>query len=196
MNPQETIDLSREAITMAASIAGPMLIAGLVIGLIVGVLQAMTQIQDQTVSAVPKIVGMMLVGLLALPWISDRMVDYTRDTLSRPLVGGRMRSNTPANDSFQSNSATLDQSDSTVRVAALPAFAPVFPTAPKLLPASTSMPAASIPSMKFNSSSMPQMRLPQQRDAGAPKSTFQLPSFKTMNGQQDQAKLNQTSNGG
>lgn len=88
MDPQDTIDLSREAITMIAIIGGPILAAGLVIGLIVGIFQAMTQIQDQTVSAVPKILGMLAVTMLVLPWLSQRMVDYTRETLQTPMVGG------------------------------------------------------------------------------------------------------------
>lgn len=88
MDPQDTIDLGREAIAMAGTIAGPMLLAGVVIGVVVGLLQAMTQVQDQTVSSVPKIVGMSLAALLTLPWISERMVDYTRDRLQTPWVGG------------------------------------------------------------------------------------------------------------
>lgn len=87
MDPQDTIDFSREALTMVAILGGPILAAGLVIGLIVGIFQAMTQIQDQTVSAVPKMLGMLLVTIIVLPWLSDSMVDYTRATLSTPRIG-------------------------------------------------------------------------------------------------------------
>lgn len=105
MDPQDTIDLSREAITMIAIIGGPILAAGLVIGLIVGIFQAMTQIQDQTVSAVPKILGMLAVTMLVLPWLSERMVDYTRQTLQTPMVGGITAPvNTSTLSPFQSRS--------------------------------------------------------------------------------------------
>lgn len=88
MDPQDTIDFSREALTMVAIVGGPILVAGLAIGLIVGIFQAMTQIQDQTVSAVPKILGMLLVTMMVLPWVGQRMVEYTEETLSTPMIGG------------------------------------------------------------------------------------------------------------
>jgi len=172
MSPQDTIDLSREAITMAGIIGGPILAAGLLIGLLLGVLQAMTQIQDQTVSAVPKIVGMSLVALLALPWMSSRMVDFTRDTLSRPLIGGVQQSRQPTYPVAFSHPA----SDG-VRVAA----APVFPAAPRLLPASSSsspVTQPAMPSMQFRGSSMPQMVFPKTTIQPAGESPFRLPNFR------------------
>ena len=173
MSPQDTIDLSREAITMAATIGGPILAAGLLIGLLIGVLQAMTQIQDQTVSAVPKIVGMALVALLVLPWMSDRMVDYTRESLSRPLVGGVQQTREPIN-----SVAFAQPVDGSVRVAS----APVFPTAPRLLPASSSSAPSTqpaMPRMQFRGSSMPQMVLPKSTNSPAGNSPFRLPTFRS-----------------
>ena len=52
MNPQDAIDIGREAILMALLIASPILLAGVVIGLFIGLMQALTQIQDQTISFV------------------------------------------------------------------------------------------------------------------------------------------------
>ena len=171
MSPQDTIDLSREAITMAAIIGGPILAAGLLIGLLLGVLQAMTQIQDQTVSAVPKIVGMALVALLALPWMSSRMVDFTRESFSRPLIGGVQQTRQPA-----SPVAFSQQSDDSVRVASAPAFL----ATPRLLPASSSRPVTQsvMPSMQFRGSSMPQMVLPKSTIRPAGESPFHLPTFR------------------
>ncbi len=91
MDPQDTIDFSREALMMIATVGGPILAAGLAIGLVVGIFQAMTQIQDQTVSAVPKILGMLFVTMLVLPWIGERMIDYTKATLETPMIGGLAR---------------------------------------------------------------------------------------------------------
>jgi flagellar biosynthetic protein FliQ len=172
MSPQDTIDLSREAITMAAIVGGPILAAGLLIGLILGVLQAMTQIQDQTVSAVPKIVGMALVALLALPWMSSRMVDFTRESFSRPLVGGVQQSRQPT--SPVAFSRPLEES---VRVAS----APAFPATPRLLRASSSSSSLmqpAMPSMQFRGSSMPQMVLPKSTTRSAGESPFRLPTFR------------------
>jgi flagellar biosynthetic protein FliQ len=86
MNPQDAIDLGREAIKACAMVGGPILLASLVIGLLVGIVQAMTQVQDQTVSFVPKLLGMMLVIGLGLPWLADRMVEFSHDTLATPMT--------------------------------------------------------------------------------------------------------------
>ncbi len=86
MNPQDAIDLGREAIKACAIVGGPILLASLAIGLLVGIIQAMTQVQDQTVSFVPKLLGMMLVIGLALPWLADRMVEFSHDTLATPMT--------------------------------------------------------------------------------------------------------------
>lgn len=64
-------------------IGAPVLIAGLVVGLIVGLLQALTQIQEQTLAVVPKIVVMVLVLSVSLPWLVSQMLQYTTQ-----LIGG------------------------------------------------------------------------------------------------------------
>ena len=63
------VDLARNAIMLALLIAGPMLVVALLVGLTVSVLQAVTQIQEQTLAFVPKLVGVAVVFLLALPWM-------------------------------------------------------------------------------------------------------------------------------
>ena len=63
-------------------IGSPILLAGLVVGLVIGLLQAMTQIQEQTVAFVPKIVAMVLVLSLTLPWLINQMVQYTGDLIA------------------------------------------------------------------------------------------------------------------
>jgi len=59
-------------------LSGPLLLAALVIGLIVSIFQAATQINEQTLSFVPKLVGMFIVLILAGPWMLQMMVDYIR----------------------------------------------------------------------------------------------------------------------
>jgi flagellar biosynthetic protein FliQ len=82
MNPQEAVDLGREALHMALVIGAPVLISGLVVGLAVGLLQAITQVQEQTVSFVPKLVAMVLVVSLMLPWLIGQMVSYAHDLIA------------------------------------------------------------------------------------------------------------------
>lgn len=73
------VDLARNAVILALLIAGPMLVVALLIGLTVSVLQAVTQIQEQTLAFVPKLVGVSVVFLLALPWVLQLLVKYTTE---------------------------------------------------------------------------------------------------------------------
>jgi flagellar biosynthesis protein FliQ len=79
MDPQDAIDLAREAVMITLWISAPVLIVGMLVGLTVGLVQALTQIQEQTVAFVPKLFAMILVLSLMLPWLITQMVDYTRD---------------------------------------------------------------------------------------------------------------------
>ena len=73
------VDLARNAIMLALLIAGPMLIVALLVGLTISVVQAVTQIQEQTLAFVPKLVGVSAVFLLALPWVIQLLVKYTTE---------------------------------------------------------------------------------------------------------------------
>ncbi len=86
MNPQDAIDFSREAIKTCMMVGGPILAASLLIGLIVGVIQAMTQVQDQTVSFVPKILLLLLMIGICLPWLTERMIDFSTESFSTPMT--------------------------------------------------------------------------------------------------------------
>jgi flagellar biosynthetic protein FliQ len=83
MDAQSAIDLCREALWTTLIIASPVLVAALIVGLVIGLLQAMTQIQEQSLVFVPKIVVMLLVLSISLPWLISRMVQYTST-----LIGG------------------------------------------------------------------------------------------------------------
>jgi len=83
MDPQTAIDLSREALWTTLIVASPVLVAALVVGLVIGLFQAMTQIQEQSLVFVPKIIVMLLVLSISLPWLISRMVQYTST-----LIGG------------------------------------------------------------------------------------------------------------
>jgi len=71
-------------------VGGPLLIVGLVIGLVVSVFQAITQIQEQSLSFIPKIIGTAVVIVVAGPWMLNQLLGYTEELYrSIPaLVGG------------------------------------------------------------------------------------------------------------
>ena len=73
---------------IATLIAAPVLIAGTVVGLLIGLLQALTQIQEQTLIYVPKIVAVFAALLLMLPFIGDAMAGYMTRIAARIAAGG------------------------------------------------------------------------------------------------------------
>ena len=78
MDAATAVDLCRETLMSAVIIAAPVLLVGMAAGLLVGLMQALTQVQDQTVAFVPKILAMAAVLVACLPWLLTRMVDFTR----------------------------------------------------------------------------------------------------------------------
>jgi len=82
MSAEFVIRLAGQAIYTVLKAASPMLIIALVVGLIVSIFQATTQIQEQTLAFVPKIVAVLLAMLVFGPWIITTMVDFTTNLLS------------------------------------------------------------------------------------------------------------------
>lgn len=83
MDSQFAIDLSREALWTALMLGGPLLLVAVVVALAIGILQAVTQIQDPTLTVVPKIVAVVAAVGLCLPWLVQRMVEYAQPLFSR-----------------------------------------------------------------------------------------------------------------
>ena len=91
MDSQIAIELGRQAIMLALLIGAPVLLVGMAVGLRIGLLQALTQIQDQTISFVPKVVAMVLALGICLPWLIQMMTEYSEDlivNIPRLLAGG------------------------------------------------------------------------------------------------------------
>ncbi len=89
MTPELVMNIGRQAIEMTLVLTGPLLLAALVIGLIISVFQAATQINEQTLSFIPKLLGMLLTLILIGPWMLQTMVDYIRRLLeSIPQIIG------------------------------------------------------------------------------------------------------------
>ena len=76
MSNELALDLMRGAVQTALIVAAPMLVAALLVGLVVGLLQAVTQIQEQTLTFIPKLLVMTLVFVTLLPWFVSRLVEY------------------------------------------------------------------------------------------------------------------------
>lgn len=79
MSPEFAIGFGRQAIELTLSLALPMLGVGLAVGIVVSVIQAATQIQEMTLTFIPKVVSMFIALLMALPWLMERMLSFTRE---------------------------------------------------------------------------------------------------------------------
>ena len=78
MDQNQIIDILREGIWGALKIGGPMLIASMAVGVLVAIFQAATQIHEQTLSFIPKLLLIIAFLLLAGPWMLDTVQDFTR----------------------------------------------------------------------------------------------------------------------
>lgn len=79
MHDEAVLELVRSAFLVTLKIAAPVLLAGIVVGLVISIAQAVTQIQDQALTFVPKIVVMLLVSAFLLPWIAARLVAFSAE---------------------------------------------------------------------------------------------------------------------
>jgi flagellar biosynthetic protein FliQ len=75
-------DLIRDTLVLALQISAPMLLIGMAVGIIISLFQAVTQIQEQTLTFVPKIASMIVAAILLMPWISQRLLDYAAKIFS------------------------------------------------------------------------------------------------------------------
>jgi flagellar biosynthetic protein FliQ len=76
MTLETATDLVRHTLVLALIISTPMLVIGLGVGIVVSLLQAVTQIQEQTLTFVPKIVAMVAAAVVLMPWIGHRVIEY------------------------------------------------------------------------------------------------------------------------
>ena len=79
MNQDTVVNLATQAMGLALKVAGPLLLAALVVGVIVSVFQAVTQIQEQSLSLVPKIAAVAVVIVVLGPWMLGQLVSYTAE---------------------------------------------------------------------------------------------------------------------
>jgi flagellar biosynthesis protein FliQ len=86
METKDAVDLIRETLVLAMMISGPMLLIGMGVGIVVSLLQAITQIQEQTLTFVPKIAAMIVAALVLMPWIGQRLLEYAATIFSGGMV--------------------------------------------------------------------------------------------------------------
>ena len=81
MSPTLSVDLVRQAVTICLIVAAPALLTALIVGIGVSLLQAVTQIQEQTLTFIPKLLCVALVMLVAMPWSLARLTEYLAGVL-------------------------------------------------------------------------------------------------------------------
>ncbi|MES2150422.1 MAG: flagellar biosynthesis protein FliQ [Pseudomonadota bacterium] len=82
MNPESVMTMGRTAMEVTLMVAAPMLLVALIIGLVVSIFQAATQINEATLSFIPKLVGIFVALVIAGPWMLSVMLDYMRQVFT------------------------------------------------------------------------------------------------------------------
>ncbi len=82
MEVDQAVDIVRESLKVMLLLSSPILGAALVIGLVVSIFQAVTQIQEPTLSFVPKIIGMGIITILVTPWGATILIEFSRRLFS------------------------------------------------------------------------------------------------------------------
>ena len=85
MNADQGIELARQAIMLLIFLSLPVLVTGLIVALVVSMLQAVTQVQDPTLSLVPRILAMLLALALTASWMLSKLVEFGREMFTCSL---------------------------------------------------------------------------------------------------------------
>lgn len=88
MNQADLLDIAREALLVTLKLGAPVLLLALIAGLAISLLQALTQMQEMTLSFVPKIITILLSLFLFLPFMLSTLSDFTRELMDRIAAGG------------------------------------------------------------------------------------------------------------
>lgn len=89
MSPLFAADLIRSAVSLTLLLSAPLILSALIVGLIVTLIQAVTQLQEQTLTFLPKLVTMAVMLVLVLPWMLRRLTEFLLAALNTlPSVGG------------------------------------------------------------------------------------------------------------
>lgn len=81
MTPESVMTMGKHAMEITLMVAAPLLLVALVVGLVVSLFQAATQINESTLSFIPKLLAIVVTMVIAGPWMLSTMLDYMRDIL-------------------------------------------------------------------------------------------------------------------
>ncbi len=81
MTLDQSTELIRHTLVLALLVAAPVLAIGLVVGLVISLLQAVTQLQEQTIALIPKLVAMAACVVLLLPWMGQHVIEFARQVM-------------------------------------------------------------------------------------------------------------------
>ncbi|MEI7835322.1 MAG: flagellar biosynthesis protein FliQ [Planctomycetota bacterium] len=84
MTPDNATDIARQAVLLLLTVSAPVLVTALVVALVIGVIQAATQVQENTVSFVPKLLAVALAVIVTGPWVLERLVAFGREMFTLP----------------------------------------------------------------------------------------------------------------
>jgi flagellar biosynthetic protein FliQ len=87
MNATDAMDIGRDAIIVSLKLGGPIMLLALVVGLIISLFQALTQIQEQTLTYVPKIIAIMLAMMILMPFMLETLQAFTQRLFDRVISG-------------------------------------------------------------------------------------------------------------
>lgn len=91
MNATDVLEISRDSIWVMLKIAAPLMLTALIVGLVISLLQALTQLQEQTLTFVPKILILFAVFVLTIPFMSNTLIEFTKELMTKAVgigVGG------------------------------------------------------------------------------------------------------------
>jgi len=83
MTPEQVIEIGQQAMRTVIFVAGPMLVAGMIVGLTISIFQAATQINEMTMTFVPKILTVFVVLILTLPWAISQLTGFAESMFGR-----------------------------------------------------------------------------------------------------------------
>jgi flagellar biosynthetic protein FliQ len=86
MSLDHAVELIRHSLVLILLVAAPVLIVGLIVGLIISLFQAVTQLQEQTLSLIPKILAMVVCAILLLPWMGQQVIEYARQVFTEGML--------------------------------------------------------------------------------------------------------------
>jgi len=86
MDIDSATELVRSSLLLVLLLSAPVLVCGLIVGVVMSLLQAVTQIQEQALSFIPKIIVMFIVAAVTLPWMGGHMLEFAREIFTTGLL--------------------------------------------------------------------------------------------------------------